>query len=214
MSRHWWRSPQSNGAAEGAVGILKGMIRTTKKALEKRIGQPLRSDHPLITWIVQHASGMQRRFKMGHDGRTPHERLVGRKVHTPVAELGECVWYMALRSSADRLAPLEDRYQEGYFMGLVDGKNEVYIASGNDVVRARSVKRRIPAERWKEELYEVVKRAVLATEDDSVRVRAPVQADENAPLAPPDLPDPPAPRKRGTMLMRDDFQEHGYTRVA
>jgi len=37
--------PQSNGAAENAVGILKGVVRTAKDALEDQIGQTLPSDH-------------------------------------------------------------------------------------------------------------------------------------------------------------------------
>ena len=102
--------PQSNGAAEGAVGIMKGMVRTVKLAFEEQIGTTVPADHVIITWILHHATAMQRRFRVGADGRTPNERLVGRKVGTQMAEFGEQVWYMALRGSGDRLPSLGERY--------------------------------------------------------------------------------------------------------
>ena len=106
--------PQSNGAAEGAVGIIKGMVRTNKLSLEAQIGAPLPADHALITWLVLQAGALQRRFRIGHDGRTPYERLVGRKNSTPVAEFGEQVWFIRLRGSNERLPPLGERYIDGF----------------------------------------------------------------------------------------------------
>ena len=41
--------PQSNGAAENAVLIVKGHIRSMKDALEYNVGAPLPDNHPLLT---------------------------------------------------------------------------------------------------------------------------------------------------------------------
>ena len=69
--------PQSNGAAEMAVGQMKGHIRTLKDALDTRIGAPLPESHPLLTWMARHASHTYRLFHRGPDGRTPSERTAG-----------------------------------------------------------------------------------------------------------------------------------------
>ena len=105
--------PQSNGAAESAVGILKGMVRTLKMALEGRLGSAVPADHALVPWLVHMASSMQRRFKVGPDGRTPYERIGGRRANTPMVEIGERVWFMPLRASADRQPALGERYVDG-----------------------------------------------------------------------------------------------------
>ena len=41
--------PQSNGAAEMAVGVVKGHVRSLKDSLDFKIGSPLPSNHPLLT---------------------------------------------------------------------------------------------------------------------------------------------------------------------
>ena len=37
--------PQSNGAAEAGVGVVKGLVRTNKIALEEKLGQTIAEDH-------------------------------------------------------------------------------------------------------------------------------------------------------------------------
>ena len=84
--------PRSNGAAENAVRITKGLVRTAKDALEEHVGKPLPQDHGLITWMVPYVASMHRRCAVGPDGRTASERVTGRKFGGKVAEFGERVW--------------------------------------------------------------------------------------------------------------------------
>ena len=70
---------QSNGAAENGVRLAKAMVRTIKDALEWRLGAEIPDDHPLLTWISRYGSIACRRFAIGGDGRTPWERLTGRR---------------------------------------------------------------------------------------------------------------------------------------
>ena len=72
--------PQSNGAAEASVGIIKALVRTQKIALQQRIGCEVVAGHPLIGWMVRYAGSTYRRFKVGADGKTPYERSVGRRL--------------------------------------------------------------------------------------------------------------------------------------
>ena len=53
--------PQSNGAAESSVKVVKRHIRSIKLALESASGVEVPADH-LFTWLVRCATSMHRRF--------------------------------------------------------------------------------------------------------------------------------------------------------
>ena len=75
--------PQSNGAAESSVNVVKGHVRSTKLAVESASSVEVSADHDLFTWLVPYAASMHRRFAVGRDGKTAYERNVGRRaVHT------------------------------------------------------------------------------------------------------------------------------------
>ena len=137
--------PQSNGAAEAAVSILKGRVRTLKDVLEHNLSATtglttavstaaeanrveeavtIPPTSGLMTLIVKQAAATQRLFSVGPDGRTPHERSTGRQHRPAVAEFGEAVWWMPLQTSNNRLPPLGARFEDGFYMGT----NEVHPA--------------------------------------------------------------------------------------
>ena len=104
--------PQSNGAAEAAVRLIKGRVKTLKDALEfnlssatgatqAQINHTLSSSSTtttelaaipptsgLMTLIVRQAAAVQRLYSQGADGRTPHERSTGRNT-TPLSRSSE-----------------------------------------------------------------------------------------------------------------------------
>eukprot|EP00972_Heterocapsa_arctica_P042629 6284415-Heterocapsa_arctica.AAC.1 len=77
---------------------MEGMVRTVKSALEFRIGATIRPTDVVIPWLVEHASQLYSRYRIGRDGRTPVERNRGRAVRRPVCEFGEQVLYMPLKA--------------------------------------------------------------------------------------------------------------------
>ena len=91
--------PQSNGAAESSVNVVKGHVRSIKLAVESASGVEVPADHDLLTWLVPYAASMHRRFAEGRDGKTAYERNVGRRAVPPLAQFGERVWWMPLHSS-------------------------------------------------------------------------------------------------------------------
>ena len=108
--------PQSNGAAEAGVGVVKGLVRTLKIALQSRLQREIPAEHPVMAWLVRYASASYRRYRVGPDGRTPYERSVGRRCSTLVAEFGEAIWFTPLlRDSAGD----DRRKQPGYYLGPV-----------------------------------------------------------------------------------------------
>ena len=68
----------SNGGIEGAVKILKGLLRVHLAALERNIGAKFPSNHPVLTWLVEHVSDVVSKYMVGVDGKTAYERLFGR----------------------------------------------------------------------------------------------------------------------------------------
>ena len=47
---------KANGAVENAVGQIQGLLRTLEIALERSISKSIPLDHPVISWMVEHAA--------------------------------------------------------------------------------------------------------------------------------------------------------------
>ena len=137
------------------------------------------ADHDLLTRLVPYAARMHRRFAVGRDGKTAHERNVGRRAVPLLAQFGERVWWMPLQPSNRRLGPLDSRLEQGTCLGPMDGSNTVLIGTASGVVKTRTIKRLPPGERWAGSLLDEALGSELtpiALEDDGGRVgiRAPV----------------------------------------
>ena len=141
------------------------------------------ADHDLLTWLVP-------QFVVGPDGKTAYERNVGRRAVLPLAQFGERVWWMPLNPSNRRLGLLDSRFEQGRYLGPMDGSNTVLIGTASGVVKARTIKRLPPGERWTGSLLDEALGSELtpsAPEDDggSVGIRAPVlEPHEAVPLPP------------------------------
>ena len=68
---------QSNGLAERAVQTMEGYVSTLLAALQARIKLPVPNEHPVLAWLVHHASYLLNRNQLGTDGRTAWGRLHG-----------------------------------------------------------------------------------------------------------------------------------------
>ncbi len=63
---------QSNGGIEGAVRIVKGLLRVHLIALEAKIDARFPSDHPVLAWLVEHR---HRCDLQTHGGRRRQDRV-------------------------------------------------------------------------------------------------------------------------------------------
>ena len=86
---------------------------------------------------------------------------------------------MPLQPSNRRLGPLDSRFEQGRFLGPMDGSNTVFVGTASGVVEARTIRRLSPGERWTGSLLDEAQGSELtpnALEDDGGRVgiRAPV----------------------------------------
>ena len=120
---------QSNGAAESSVNVVKGRVRSIKLAVESASSVEVPADHDLLTWLVPYAASMHRRFPVGRHGKTAYERNVRRRAVPLLAQFGERVRWMPLQPSNRRLGPLDSRFEQGRYLGPMDGFNTVLIGT-------------------------------------------------------------------------------------
>ena len=84
---------RSNGAAERAVKAVSEQVRVLRAGLQARLGMVLKGNHPVTTWLIQHAADCLNKYQVGEDGKTAYERQRGRKCRTEVLPFGERVHY-------------------------------------------------------------------------------------------------------------------------
>ncbi len=152
-------NPESNGPIEKGVQDLNGQIRCIKIALEARIKERVKASSAIMEWGVQHAGFIATRFTVGHDGKTPWERLGGRKWNRPLVEFGEQVLGKLARQRMDRKdrsknrtakRKLTTRWALGTWVGVVErtGESIIVTKSSSRAVRVRFIKRVVERARW------------------------------------------------------------------
>ncbi len=130
---------KGNGLAERAVQSVEEMIRVHKLAVETRIKAKLPCVHPMVAWVVEHAEDVLNRYCIGKDGRTPYQRLKGRKFVGHMLEFGCPVMFRVSGKVAGGVM------QERWFPGIWVGKKlhtDEHLVMKEDglVVRSRAVR--------------------------------------------------------------------------
>ena len=69
----------ANGDAEQAVQKVEDEVRVWKDMLDDAIKGSVPPTHDLLAWMVEHACSVDRRVAIASDGKTPMERLRGRR---------------------------------------------------------------------------------------------------------------------------------------
>ena len=85
----------------------------------------------------------------GGDGKTPLQRLHGRRDNTPILEFGETILYMPAKPATG--GKWEPRFHPGVFVGMLISSSEaVVVTEQGTAITTRSANvRRIPeSERW------------------------------------------------------------------
>ncbi len=138
---------QSQGDAENAVELVQAMARSLKLALEARIGAEIPEEHPIIPWVIRHAAQVINRHRIGEDGLTRHRRLKGKNFDKEVAEIGESVWFLYLKSKGRN--KMRSRWSSGLWLGIRDESGEAIIGTDEGVMKCRTIKRKgTREERW------------------------------------------------------------------
>ena len=78
---------QSDGIFECTVGVVACQARPLKVARGHRIGIRVPSEPRIPCWLVEFAAYLMNGCAIGSDGKTPLQRLHGRRDSTPIIEL-------------------------------------------------------------------------------------------------------------------------------
>ena len=122
--------------------LLRGIIRTIKCHIESTTQEPLSDE----TWLVEHAGCILSRCQKGRDGKTPFERLHGKKPTQEFVLFGEKV--LAKQITTDPMDRMDPRYRYGIWLGMRNNSAECLICNADGVLRAREIRRLEPPSRW------------------------------------------------------------------
>ena len=139
---------QSNGIAERAVQDLEEGVRTHKLDLEAKLKTTVRISHPCISWMVENVADIINKFKIGHDGRTAHERLKGKTSKGVIHEFGSVILHRIPEKPQGGL--MMERWVQGVWLGKRFTTDEHVIPLENGkVVRTRNVQPKSLEDGWK-----------------------------------------------------------------
>ncbi len=205
----------SNGGIEGAVKIFKGLLRVHLAALERRIEGRFPSNHPVLTWLVEHVADVVSKYMVGVDGKTAFERLYGRPVREEGLEFGETLHWRH-RPTKDMNVVLDTRWSTGVWLGRKWGGVVHQIFANGSVHEVRGVQRQPRDLRWQKANLEVIASTPWCREP-----AAPGELRVLPPLAPPaagagaEVGEPevhvPEYNPHRVFIRLDDLERHGFT---
>ena len=131
-----------NNLAELAVNRVKEIARTLWTSTSRDYQTEIGPNHPIMPWLVRHAAMVLARFAVQEDGRTPYQRLTGRKFTRVITNFGANVMF---RRDNKRNARCEE-WGHGIFLGLASGSTENLYGTLAGVVRGKFFRPRGSAE--------------------------------------------------------------------
>jgi hypothetical protein len=204
---------QSNGGIEGAVKIVKGLLRVHLAALERRIGGRFPSGHPVLTWLVEHVSDIVSKYMVGLDGKTGYERLFGRPVREEALEFGELLHWRH-RPARDMNVVLDARWSTGVWLGRRWGGIVHQVYANGKVHEIRGVQRQPRDLRWNKAALEAVAATPWNREpsaEGEVRVLPPLAPPVAAQGAEEDEVREPEYNPHRVFIKLTDLERHGFT---
>ena len=71
------------------------------------MGERISSDHDLVPWLIEYAAVLLNRGHVGADGKTPYERLKGKRANLPGLQFGERIRWRTNVPSKERNNKME-----------------------------------------------------------------------------------------------------------
>ena len=112
---------ESKVAIERAIQTVESQSRTLRSALETSYGRKVPDDHPVLTWLVEHASttyNLLHRSLEVKGGKTPYSRHRGCEWRVSLPRFGETIGFLK------RGHKFEARWHQGIFLGVKDNTIE------------------------------------------------------------------------------------------
>ena len=138
----------STGSVESAVKETNRQCRAMKSALEEKLGKSIPDRHAIWTWLARHACFLISRYRVGPDGRTPYERLKGKRWRRPLVVFGERVHFRPLQSYVSGRSDLAPKLDMGVYVGTHGRNGDALVMTKEGVIKGGSLKRLTVEERW------------------------------------------------------------------
>ena len=202
---------ESEGEIERAVQTIESQSRTLRSALETRYGRKVPDDHPVLTWMVEHASTTYNLFHRSlevKDGKAPYSRHSGREWKESLPPFGETIEFLK------RGHKFEARWHQGIFLGVKDNTTEKIVGNASGVFTVQSIRRRSADDRYDVETLMSItgvpwdpQATKSGTSSELPRI---VEGDQQ-PLAPPVQEDKSQKTLGRLYITKRDLDKHGYT---
>ena len=137
-----------NGVVERAVQSVEQCLRTMKSSLDERMGVRVDTLHPVLTWLCEFASYMMNRMEVSADGKTPYERVKGKRAEVLGLEFAEKVLWK--HHPGKKMEKMNARWGYGLFLGVKTKSGELIVVDGEtkEIKYVRTVKRIPEEQRW------------------------------------------------------------------
>ena len=205
------RSSGSNGIIERGIKDVQGQIRSMKSAIDERINTDLSGSSNVLCWLVEFAALLINRYSVGHDGKTPCERLKRKKSNVVGSEFGERVLFRRVHVSA-KLAKLDSLWNIEVFVGYRSTTGEYIVVTPEGAWKTRTLRRQPEEERWRREDVESMKYTPWTTNDGATTMES--SQEEEVDLGyeiPPMAPEPAEAIPRRVHITRQTLKKYGYT---
>ena len=138
---------KSNELAESAEKDAKDAVRTNLACLVRRFGQEFPGGHPVLSWLVKYSVAMVKKCRRGPDGKTAYvlcERDASSVEHCRIFRRRSSSWSLAVTKGVARVEP---RWEDGFFLGVSDRSDKLYVGTERGMHKVRTVRRREAKER-------------------------------------------------------------------
>ena len=114
--------------------------------MESCTQEELSEDSLILPWLLEHKGSILSRCQNGRDGRTPFDRLHGKKPTQEFVPFGEKV--LARPIASEPLNRMNPRYRFGVWLGVRNNSAECHVATAECLFRWREVRRIEQQDRW------------------------------------------------------------------
>ncbi|CAK0903384.1 unnamed protein product [Prorocentrum cordatum] len=148
-------SKGSNSMVERFHSFIEGMTRTWRRAIGAKYGIVIELRHPLMAWIVRHASWTHDRFLVHRSDYTAsYERQHERHYAKKALPFGETVMW---RQPGPIVARFESAWGCGIYLGRSLEDDSHICGARRGIVVARSMRRLVESERYDKQLLLAMK---------------------------------------------------------
>ena len=126
--------------------------RVLKSHLEERLQRQLDWSEPLATRLVRHSANCLSKYRIQADGKTPDQRLTGKRWRRQAVEFGEKAAFLLVAARRERrVAGDAERMMDGIFVGHHERTGASLFLSERGLLGGTRVQRKTADQRWDNE---------------------------------------------------------------